>query len=85
MASIIGEVREKTTGKIIEEVEKVYTTTLKKETTRGVDYRKATILLNNVFDNVQMMIFIISLILLYKYVRLYQRNKQMPEGSPTTT
>ena len=44
--------RENTTGKIKEEVEKVYTTTLKKETTRGVDYRKATILLSNVLDKV---------------------------------
>ena len=42
------------TGKIKEEVEKVNTTTLKKETTctRGVDYRKATILFSNVFDKV---------------------------------
>lgn len=52
MANIIGEIRHKATGKIKEEVEKVYTTTLKKDTTRGVDYRKAAVLLSNVFDRV---------------------------------
>ena len=33
-------------------MEKVYTATLKKDTIRGVDYRKATILLSNTFDKV---------------------------------
>ena len=37
-------------GTVKEEVEKVYITILKKDTTRGVDYRKATILFSNLFD-----------------------------------
>lgn len=52
MANIIAEVRANTQGSIYEEVEKVYTATLKKDTVRGVDYRKATILLSNTFDKV---------------------------------
>ena len=43
MANVIGEVRATTTGNTHKEVEKVYLTTLKKDTIRGVDYRKATI------------------------------------------
>lgn len=50
MANIIGEVRATVKGAIKEDVEKVYITTLKKDTTRGVDYRKATILFSNLFD-----------------------------------
>lgn len=49
MANVIGEVRATVKGNVKEEVEKVYITTLKKDTTCGVDYRKATILLSNLF------------------------------------
>ena len=52
MANIIAEVRANTQGSIHWEVEKVYTATLKKDTIRGVDYRKATILLSNTFEKV---------------------------------
>ena len=51
MANIIGEGTQQL-EKIKEEVEKVYTTTLKKDTTRCVDYRKAAVLLSNIFDRV---------------------------------
>ena len=51
MANIIAEVRANTQGSIHGEVEKVYTATLK-DTIRGVDYRKATILLSNTFEKV---------------------------------
>lgn len=47
MANIIGEVRATAKVTLKEEVEKVYITTLKKDTTHRVDYRKATILLSN--------------------------------------
>ena len=40
------------TSSIREEVEKVILTILKKDTIRGVDYRKATILLSNALDKV---------------------------------
>ena len=36
---------------VAQEVEKIYLTTLK-DTVRGVDYRKATILLSNAFEKV---------------------------------
>ena len=52
MANIIAEVRANTQGSIHWEVEKVYTATLKKDTIRGVDYRKATILLSNTYEKV---------------------------------
>ena len=50
MANIISEVRTITKGSMQEKVEKIYLTTLKKDTIRGVDYRKATILLSNAFE-----------------------------------
>ena len=52
MANVVAEVRANTQGVIHEEVEKIYKATLKKDTVRGVDYRKATILFSNTFDRV---------------------------------
>ena len=52
MANSVAEVRANTQGVIHEEVEKIYKATLKKDTVRGVDYRKATILFSNTFDRV---------------------------------
>ena len=51
MANVIWEVRIITNGSTKEEVEKFYLITLK-DTVRGVDYRKATILLSNAFEKV---------------------------------
>jgi hypothetical protein len=51
MANVIGEVRVITNGSTKDEVENIYLTILK-DTVRGVDYRKATILLSNAFEKI---------------------------------
>ena len=75
MAKIIGDVREKNAGKMKEEVEEVYTTTLKRETLFSTRY-------------VQIMTFLIYLKLLHNLIMcdyVLLKLVDCESGSPTTT